>query len=242
MNRVLLLAAACLCLNVSSTFAQKRTPVRAQRTEASVSTSSPKMVCVGAQIPDGYVAISLENAASCRQGAWKLKKPDAIEIVCDGSPLPDGYEVKEIKGVAGCGGVNPLSNAMVIARAGTAYSLQAALPSRAIHHSSAQPRYHSDTAEDNHPTNDNAPRRSDSEEDSGSVIRPSRPSRNEIDVAIRRSTVLIGMDYQDVTRAWGGSHTTDSLIEDGLRIEIWGYSRGRVYFRNGRVYKAMLLK
>lgn len=242
MNRVLLLAATCFCLTVSFTFAQKRTPAKSKRAEASAPASAPKTICVGAQIPDGYVAIGIEKAASCQQGAWKLKKPDATEVVCDGSPVPDGYEVKEITGVDGCGGVNPLSNAMVIARAGMAYSSKAAVPSRAIHRPSAQPRYNSDADEDEYPVNHNSPHRSDSEEDSGSIIRPSRPSRNEIDVAIRRSTVLTGMDYQDVDRAWGGSHTTDSLVEDGLRIEIWGYSRGRVYFRNGRMYKAMLLK
>jgi len=30
--------------------------------------------------------------------------------------------------------------------------------------------------------------------------------------------------------------------EDGMVIHIWHYSRGEVYFRNGLVYKIILLK
>ena len=239
MNRCLLLAAACMCLSASSAFTQKRTASMSKR--PATAAPSPKAVCIGAQIPDGLVVVGIAKAPSCQQGAWELKKPDATEVVCDGSPMPDGYEVKEIIGVDKCAGANPLTNAMVIARTGMPYSSKAAVPFRATQRSPVQARNNDDSDEENAPTRHSA-RPSDSEENSGSIIRPSRPSREEIDVAIRRATVLTGMDYQDVTRAWGGGHTTDSLVEDGLRIEIWSYSRGRVYFRNGRVYMAMLLK
>jgi hypothetical protein len=67
-------------------------------------------------------------------------------------------------------------------------------------------------------------------------------SLEEIDLAIRRSTVLLGMNMQDVSRAWGTSHTSDSSVEREELIYIWGYKRGKVYFRDGIVYKAILLK
>jgi hypothetical protein len=68
------------------------------------------------------------------------------------------------------------------------------------------------------------------------------PSREAIEIAVRRSTVIIGMTMQDVSRAWGKSHTTDSLVESDGLIHIWGYRLGKVYFRNGLVYKILLLK
>jgi len=68
------------------------------------------------------------------------------------------------------------------------------------------------------------------------------PSRDNIEIAVRRSTVIIGMTMQDVSRAWGKSHTTDSLVENDGLIHIWGYRLGKVYFRNGLVYQILLLK
>ena len=79
-------------------------------------------------------------------------------------------------------------------------------------------------------------------EHSAEESEPPIPSREEIEIAVRRSTVMIGMTMQDVSRAWGQSHTTDSLIEDDGPIQIWGYRRGKVYFRAGIVYKIVLLK
>ena len=70
----------------------------------------------------------------------------------------------------------------------------------------------------------------------------SAPTRQEIEVAIRQAKVLIGMDMKDVSKAWGDRHTNDSLVENDTVIQIWRYSNGEVYFRNGVVYKITLLK
>lgn len=68
------------------------------------------------------------------------------------------------------------------------------------------------------------------------------PSREEIEIAVRQGRVMIGMEMQDVSRAWGNSHANDTMIEqDGLATQRWVYSRGEVYFRNG-VVRTVLLK
>ena len=70
----------------------------------------------------------------------------------------------------------------------------------------------------------------------------SRPSRDEIEIAVRRTTVIPGMEMQDVSRAWGNPRTNDKIVEEDGLIHIWGYTMGKVYFRNGIVYKIELLK
>ena len=51
------------------------------------------------------------------------------------------------------------------------------------------------------------------------------------------------MEMPDVSRAWAESHDDQKLVEEnGQVIHIWSYSRGEVYFRNGLVYKVVLLK
>jgi hypothetical protein len=69
------------------------------------------------------------------------------------------------------------------------------------------------------------------------------PTHEAIESAIGKSTVLIGMEMPDVSRAWAESHDDQKLVEEnGQVIHIWSYSRGEVYFRNGLVYKVVLLK
>jgi hypothetical protein len=75
-----------------------------------------------------------------------------------------------------------------------------------------------------------------------SIPEASQPTREQIDVAIRQSKVIIGMDMKDVSRAWGGRYTNDILIENDQEIQLWRYSRGEVYFRSGVVYKVILLQ
>lgn len=151
-----------------------------------------------------------------------------------------GFGVVGLQGSPACATTdsNPLTNATLIERDGFV--------------SSPRPRPSSSDTAARAPTyedgDENIPGR-ETRKDAGSrELSPDsqsasqNPRREDIEIAVRRSTVIIGMEMQDVSRAWGKSHTTDSLIEDNALTHIWGYRRSKVYFRNGLVYKILLLK
>jgi hypothetical protein len=217
----------------------------------------PKIVCTVAAVPKGRVIVGYKDNAGCTSGRELLvKRPDASETVCANSPMPDGYSVQSISGSIECreASPNPLTNALVITRAAEDLSASSTTNSESIYSRSTSRREIRVSVSRGTSTDDEAPTSpieeraamstgaaQHSNSQSSKTSRPI-PSREDIEIAVRRSTVIIGMTMQDVSRAWGKSHTTDSLVENDGLTHIWGYRRGTVYFRNGVVYKILLLK
>ena len=192
--------------------------------------------CKGQPIPKGFVIVGYESSAKCGENSELIiKKPGDIEIVCDTSPVPGGYHVLTQQGSAACAtrDSNPLTNALSIMRDGATVSMQS--PTQNME--SAAPVYRAQSPRRAKPTSDES-----NDSDTKTARGPSRPSRDEIEIAVRRATVIIGMEMQDVSRAWGDPRTNDKVVEEDGLIHIWGYRMGKVYFRNGIVYKIALLK
>jgi hypothetical protein len=212
------------------------------------------------------VIVAYKDNADCTSGRELLvKRPNVSETVCASSPVPDGYTVQSISGSTECreASQNPLTNALVITRAEEGLSASSTTNSEPIYRRSTSRRQITASLSRDTSTDDEEPSTSTSRDVySASNIRSQRteelestierdshlepasriPRRENIEIAVRRSTVIIGMTMQDMSRAWGKSHTTGSLVEkDGL-THIWGYRRGEVHFRNGIVYKILLLK
>jgi hypothetical protein len=255
----LLIAAACL---LNSFSLAQQTSIRKTRKP----TAPPKTVCSVAAVPKGMVIVGYKDNADCPSSRGLLvKRPDASETVCANSPMPDGYSVQSISGSIDCREASPnlLTNALVITRIGDDLSASST--------TNSEPIYGRATSRREKTVSHSRGASTDEEEASSPSLRPvdsagnirsqrtektestierdsdlepaSRiPSRADIEIAVRRSTVIIGMTMQDVSRAWGKSHTTDSLVEEDGLTHIWGYSRGKVYFRNGVVFKIFLLK
>lgn len=233
-----------VCLSVLPIYAQKR--ASKPKTKA-VSVTDPRTICQGEAVPKGFVVVEAQRSSRCVE--LTIKKPAASEVVCDGSPIPDGYSVIKQDGTRRCSAVspNPLTNALVISNGDTTITPSA----------KARARTSDEDEEIIEPSIRVTVSRNEQSEGPKSVLekraleaqRQAReaaanlgPSGAEIETAIRRSTVILGMQPQDVDRAWGSSHTNDNLYENGLQITIWSYKRGEVHFRNGVVYSVSLLK
>lgn len=246
-----LIAAVCLlnsvALSQQKSIRKTRKPIE-----------PPKIVCSVAAVPKGMVIVGYKDNAGCSSGRELLvKRPDASETICANSPMPDSYIVQSISGSIECreASPNPLTNALVITRGGQNLSTSAMTNSEPyLQQDQSSRRETTVSVSRGTSTDDEEPptsrirsqrtQQSESTIERDSDLEPASPipSREDIEIAVRRSTVIIGMTMQDVSRAWGKSHTTDSLVEkDGL-IHIWGYRLGKVYFRNGVVYKIVLLK
>lgn len=239
MKLVLKTVSLCLLLLVSDTVASAQNPTKNPRPKSSVSTS--RVICLGGKVPEGFIIGGYKFSAECgAKPELVVRRPADTEVVCAASPLPDGFRVAGLQGSPACAtpDSNPLTNAILIERDGLVSSPQSRpSPSK----TSARARAYGDGDE-------YIPKRA-TRRDAGSGHMNSdlesasqTPNREDIEIAVRRSTVIIGMAMQDVSRAWGKSHTTDSLVEDNALTHIWGYRRGKVYFRNGIVYKILLLK
>lgn len=204
--------------------------------KAAATKQSISPPCKGQPIPKGFVIVGYKSSARCGENSELIvKKPDDIEIVCDTSPVPDGYHVLTQQGSAACAtkDSNPLTNALSILRDGATVSMQS--PSQNV--SSTATVYRSQVPRRAKPTSDKS-----SEPDTKPSGSSSRSSRDEIEIAVRRATVIPGMEMQDVSRAWGTPRTNDKVVEEDGLIHIWGYRMGKVYFHNGIVYRIELLK
>ena len=252
---------AAVCLLSSVALAQQ-TSIRKTRKLA----GPPKTVCSVGAVPKGMVIVGYKDNADCTSGKELLvKRPDATETVCANSPMPDGYTVQSISGSIECSEAssNLLTNALVITRTGEDLSASSTTSSEPSYGTSTSRReitvsHSRDVSTDDKepPTSSSRPvnsagnirsqrtEKSESTIERDSDLEPTSriPSRADIEIAVRRSTVIIGMTMQDVSRAWGKSHTTDSLVEEDGLTHIWGYRRGKVYFRNGVAFKIILLK
>ena len=245
-----LIAAVCLLNSVA--LGQQKS-IRKTRKP----TEPLKIVCSVGAVPKGMVIVGYKDNAGCSSGRELLvKHPDASETICANSPMPDSYIVQSISGSIECreASPNPLTNALVITRGGQNLSTSAMTNSETIYSRSSSRRETTVSVSRGTSTDDEEPptsrirsqrtQQSESTIERDSDLEPASriPSREDIEIAVRRSTVIIGMTMQDVSRAWGKSHTTDSLVENDGLIHIWGYRLGKVYFRNGVVYKILLLK
>jgi hypothetical protein len=231
-----------ICLSIVPAYAQKR----GGKANAKAAPASPHSFCQGDTIPNGFVVVEAKRTSKCVE--LTVKKPAATETVCDGSPVPEGYSVVRQSSSQRCydASANPLTNAMVISN-----GEEAATPPQ-----KASAQQSNDEDEEDRPIritvggNEQSERpKSVLERRAEEAQRKAReenlsngPSQDEIDTAARRQTVIVGMHPQDVTRAWGASHTNDNLYENGLQVTIWSYRRGTVYFQNGVVYRVTLLK
>ena len=225
-NVIIMCAFVLLLSNVA--LGQKRSAKGATK-----QTISPP--CKGQPITRGFVIVGYRSSAKCGENSELIvKKPADAEIICDTSPVPEGYHVISQQGSAACmtADSNPLTNALSIVRDGTSASIQTPTQTAA----STAPAYRSQPMRSAKSTSDES---IDPDKKSPSI---SRPSREEIEIAVRRATVIIGMEMQDVSRAWGNPRTNDKVVEEDGLIHIWGYAMGTVYFRNGIVYKIELLK
>lgn len=229
----------CLLLLAMFTIALPQNHTKNSQRKSPV--SMPRVICQGEKVPAGFVVVGYNVSAKCGSNSeLVVKRPADTEIVCADSPIPDGFHAIGLKASLACTSAdsNPLTNATLIERDGLVSTPQP-LPSRKTI-TSTRTYPGDDENESPRPTQ----RHSGAKvvEHSAEESAPPIPSREEIEIAVRRSTVMIGMTMQDVSRAWGQSHTTDSLIEDDGPIHIWCYRRGKVYFRTGIVYKIVLLK
>lgn len=228
MNGITLCAFVLLLSNVA--LGQKRI----SKTATTKQANSP--ACKGQSIPKGFVIVGYKSSAKCGENSELIiKKPDDIEIVCDTSPVPEGYHVLTQQGSAACEtkDSNSLTNALSILREGAVVTVQN--PSHNMGSTAAV--YRTQASRSAKPPSDE----SDTPDTKTSTSSP-RPSRDEIEIAVRRATVIIGMEMQDVSRAWGTPRTNDKLVEEDGLLQIWGYAMGKVYFRNGIVYKIAALK
>lgn len=55
-------------------------------------------------------------------------------------------------------------------------------------------------------------------------------SNREVEDAIRQRRVLLGMNKQDVVKAWSRPLRVNTDIGEGIRVEQWVYRRGYLYF------------
>jgi hypothetical protein len=219
---------------VLATIALAQGQVRKSTSGTSKKTiSAQPTLCDGQTVLAGLVVVGYKSSATCGENsALIVKKPAPTEVVCASSPIPSGYYVIDQESAAACSlaGTNPLTNAIRISR-----DSQLSPQPISAQIAPAAPAYRRQTS-----------RKSDSSADESSTSDNQRPSpsvsRQEIEIAVRRATVLVGMETQDVERAWGSPRTVDKLVEEDGLIHIWGYAMGRVYFRNGVVYKIELLR
>jgi hypothetical protein len=69
------------------------------------------------------------------------------------------------------------------------------------------------------------------------------PTRTQIEDAIRQQKVIVGMDRQDVARAWGRPARGRGIEADEEgEYEVWFYARARVYFFNDKVKVVRLVR
>jgi hypothetical protein len=234
MKKAINIGASCILVLLVSGFAhgQKRSTKSAASKQAA---AAPRIICKGQTVPKGFVVVGYKASAKCGgDSELVIKKPADTETVCDGSPIPEGYHVISQEGATVCmtADSNPLANALSIARDGLIPSPQ--MPTRSM--ASAATIYRTQ------PRRTNSSSEQSSNSDTESQPQSPHPSREEIEIAVRRATVVIGMEMQDVSRAWGSPRTNDKLIEEDGLTNIWGYKMGNVYFRNGIVSKIELLK
>jgi hypothetical protein len=164
-------------------------------TKAAVTKQSISPPCKGQLIPKGFVIVGYKSSAKCGENSELIvKKPDDIEIVCDTSPVPDGYHVLTQQGSAACAtkDSNPLTNALSIISDGAPVSIES--PTQNME--STPTVYRPQPSRRANPTSDesNEPARK-------SPSPSSRSRREEIEIAVRRATIIPGMEMQDVSRA-----------------------------------------
>jgi hypothetical protein len=221
-----------ICLLIGFSYATATAQKRHTRNSESKKTS-PRVICKTASIPKGFVIVGYKPNSSCSDSLeLVVRRPADTEIVCAESPVPDGYQLLSQQASDACAlkNSNPLTNAVMIVRDGTAVP---------------QPTRIQESADENEqPKRISANRQTDQSTQANPEDKsaPKRPSRENIDIAIRKQTVLIGMEMQDVSRAWGSAHATDLFVEDRVRGFIWTYRRGKVYFNDGVVFRVTLLK
>lgn len=225
LKRVLLLVAACVCLTADVAHAQRR------KVSKPPGRPAVKTVCVGEKLPAGYVAVAVVESATCRQGAWSLKRPGDVETVCEGSQLPEDYEVKEITGAAQCGGMNPVSNAMLIARAGVPYARPAG-ERRAGSGSVGGVRQ----AEVDAILDARAAEINRAAELSNAAAR----REAELSSAVSRNEIAPGMTMEQVLESWGRPHDSSAVTKSGAGTrERWTYMSGGefvdIHFKDGVV-------
>jgi hypothetical protein len=69
------------------------------------------------------------------------------------------------------------------------------------------------------------------------------PTRAQIEDAVRQQKVLVGMEQQDVYRAWGRPKYGKGIeAAQGGDYEVWFYARANVYFLNGIVKEVRLVR
>lgn len=232
----------CILLSIATCVAlAQNLDNKSTRPKSSVST--PRVICQGETIPKTLVVVGYKVSAKCgNRSELVLKRPGNNGVVCADSPIPDGFRALGLQGSVPCTTTdsNPLTNAILIESDNLVTAPQPLPDSRNATRTARTPDRDVDDEDIPRPTERQT--RPKVEKSSSSESESPLPSREEIEIAVRRTTVMIGMTMQDVSRAWGKSHTTDSLIENDGLIHIWGYRRGKVYFRNGIVYRILLLK
>lgn len=200
-------------------------------------------ICANSPMPAGYIVQSITGSLECRE-ASPNPLTNALVITRGGQTFPTSAmttsEPTYSRSTSRPGITVSVSHSTSTDDEESPKSSGAAQPSNSQNSNMSRPVYSAgNIRSEGQRTN-----QSESTLERDSDLEPASPipSREDIEIAVRRSTVIIGMTMQDVSRAWGKSHTTDSLVENDRLIHIWGYRLGKVYFRNGVVYKILLLK
>ena len=228
-KQAVLVAAVCLLNSVA--LGQQKS-IRKTRKP----TEPPKIVCSVAAVPKGMVIVGYKDNVGCTSGReLMVKRPAASETVCANSPMPTGYTVESINGSLDCkeAGANPLTNALVITRAGEDLSASST--------TNSEPVYTRSTSRREITVRVSRASSSDDEESPKSPLEERAAKINaeaKLENAASRGEILVGMTTSQVAKAWGRPHSTtgNTTYSGGGTETIWSYYKKgqsvRLSFKN----------
>jgi hypothetical protein len=208
-------------------------PALCQRTKKKPAplSNQPRTIAKDAPVPTGFVVIAQTTTSKT------IKKPSARETVCDGSPIPEGYTVLSQTGSASCADpdMNPLANALVIARDDLAQSKTETAQKDSTQDNDdeeSEPRVTIRVVNGNQSTKEKPKsileQRAEEEHDKAQRA-----------LAARDHKVMIGMTPAQVLEAWGRPNDITRSTSPDAERETWIYynsvQTGYVYFTNGKV-------
>lgn len=165
-----------------------------------------------------------------------LQDGDSIQTtICKGQPTPSGYVTAGETSTSDCP-----NGAWILKRRGT--RLRSDAPPANSAPAKAHATANDGNDEDDEDDEESPRRRRVSVHAQESSPEPKGPSRADIETAIRQQKVIIGMEMQDVFRAWGRPYEKSVGVSERGSTATWYFQRGRVWFINGKVTEAILLR
>lgn len=192
----------CILLLITGMAVAQNPTSKSSRPKLSAPT--PRVICQGETVPKTLVVVGYKVSAKCGSSAeLVLKRPSDTEIICADSPIPEGFHVVDIQGSHACttADSNPLTNAILV-RTDNLVSTASTIPASRSATRTIR-TYDRDSDDEDIPRSTEKQAHPKVEKNSGIESEAPSPTREEIEIAVRRTTVMIGMTMQDVSRAWG---------------------------------------